>query len=736
MQKSKTYKPRFRYFAAMLVMLLFAHGAAGIASAEDTVTGIQLDPVPSPIQLYVEDNTYSLTLWANIQGSTAKNVTSEATWSSSSSSIKVDKGVLSATGAVTSATITAKYKTFTATATVKADYYYASLKLENSGGGDAPDQLDIEMGNSLSFNASAYEDNGSKVSAANTAQWLTSNANVATVSGGNVTLVGTGTVTITAKLKGRSDSVQLNVTSPYKSLDITHKNADDAIELNVGDEDNYVLKSFVTLKNSSQTQEVTDLATWTSSNGSVVKVEKGVVTPVGAGSAVVTAKRYGVSDAVTFYVRTPYEALNVTISKPLNMTLYATPAEVSVTAAKGTAPAEEVTDKAEWKIADPMVAMITKDNGKVIVTPKGPGSTKLTVSYKGLSKELTVSVFPTIQKVSIPSGKLDLFEGETGNVPAVKGTTVSGDQLDITKLVRWKSSDESVLALEDGKWTAKKVGTVTLTAEVENEADSGTKSEKIEVEVHKNILTLLTDSANMSVVIGKESDLPKVRLVFTDGEEKDVTADIDWKASNANLFVKGDKMKGLLPASVTLTGTYLDKKITVKVQVEEEFASFDIQPKALSLTLNRSQSIKVTGITKSGKKVTLGSRITWSSSSESVVQVKGSSVKGLAEGSGKLTATIQGKTLELPFSVIAKLTKLTASDSSFKMAVGQSETVSLKALYDNGKSADVTKSAVWTSGKNAVATVTNGTIKAVAKGSASIKAVYGGKTVTIRITVK
>ncbi|WP_123041942.1 hypothetical protein [Cohnella candidum] len=736
MQKSRTYKPRFRYFAAMLVMLLFAQGAAGIASAEDTVTGIQFDAVPSPIQLYVEDNTYSLTLWANIQGSTAKNVTSDATWSSSSSSIKVDKGVLSATGAVTSATITAKYKTFTATATVKADYYYASLKLENSVGGDAPDQLDIEMGNSLSFNASAYGDNGSKVAATGMAQWLTSNANVATVSGGNVTLIGTGTVTITAKLKGRSDSVQLNVTSPYKSLDISHKTADDAIELNVGDEDNYVLKSFVTLKNSSETQDVTDLATWTSSNGSVVKVEKGVVTPVGSGSAVVTAMRYGVSDAVTFYVRTPYEALNVKTSKPLNMTLYATPAEVSVSAAKGTAPAEDVSDKAEWKIADPMVAMIAKDNGKVTVTPKSPGSTKLTVSYKGLSKEMTVSVFPTIQKVIIPSGKLDLFEGETGNVPAVKGTTVSGDQLDITKLVRWKSSDESVLALEDGKWTAKKVGTVTLTAEVENEADYGTKSEEIEVEVHKNILTLLTDTANMSVVIGKESDLPKVRLVFTDGEEKDVTADIEWKASNANLFVKDDKMKGLLPASVTLTGTYLDKKITVKIQVEEEFASFDIQPKALSLTLNRSQSVKVTGITKSGKKVTLGSRLTWTTSSESLVQVKGSSVKGVAEGNGKLTATIQGKTLELPFSVIAKLTKLTASDSSFKMAVGQSETVSLKALYDNGKSADVTKSAVWTSSKNAVATVTNGTIKAVTKGSASIKAVYGGKTVTIRITVK
>lgn len=726
-----------RLYAALLVITLVFQGAAGLASAEDTITGIYLDSVPSPIQLYVDDGTVSLTLWASVQGaSTPRNVTADAAWSSSSSSVKVDKGVLSASGSISSATITAKYKTFTATATVKADYRYASVKLKNSNGTDAPEQWDIELGNSLSYQAFAYEDDGTEVAATGTAQWLTSNSNVATVSGGAVTLVGPGTVTITAKLKGRSDTIQLNVTSPYKSLDLAHAQADDAVELNVGDGD-YTLTAMATLKNgSTPTLNVTSDATWTTSNANVVKVEGGVVTPVAAGTAVVTAKRYGVSDAVTFYVRTPYEAMTVTTEKPLNMTLYGASVEVSTTVMKGSEPPLDKTDEAVWKIADPSVAAIEKSGGKVYVKPKGVGTTKLTVSYKGLSKELPVSVFSSINKVNIVDDKLDVFETETGAMPAVKGTTVGGDEIDLAKLAVWKSSDESTLSIKDGKWTAHKVGTVTLTAEIENEPSAAKKSDTILVKVHKNVLTLLTDSSNVSVVIGKETDLPSVKLVYTDGEEKDVSKEVEWKSSSPNLFVKSDKMKGLLASSVTLTGTYLNKKVTVKVQVEEEFVSFDIQPKTLSLTINKSQSVKVTGITKSGKKVTLGSRMTWKSNSEQLVKITGASIKGLEEGSGKLTAAVQGKTLELAYTVKAKLTKLSPSDTSLKLSAGQTNAIHLTAMYENGKSLDATQTAVWTSSKSQVATVSKGVIKANGKGSASIKAVFEGKTVTIRVTVK
>jgi hypothetical protein len=185
-----------------------------------------------------------------------------------------------------------------------------------------------------------------------------------------------------------------------------------------------------------------------------------------------------------------------------------------------------------------------------------------------------------------------------------------------------------------------------------------------------------------------------------------------------------------------LTGTYLNQTVKIKVTVEEEFTSFAIEPKKISTTLKRSQTIKVTGTTKSGKKVNLGSRIDWHASSDEHVTIKGASVKGLEEGSGTLTATVQGKSLEIPYIVTAKLTKLSASNTSYKAVVGDQINVELTALYENGKSANVTSQAVWTSSKSAVATVADGRISVKGKGSASIKAVFGGKTVTVRVSVK
>ncbi|RPK22797.1 hypothetical protein EDO6_05989 [Paenibacillus xylanexedens] len=58
------------------------------------------------------------------------------------------------------------------------------------------------------------------------------------------------------------------------------------------------------------------------------------------------------------------------------------------------------------------------------------------------------------------------------------------------------------------------------------------------------------------------------------------------------------------------------------------------------------------------------------------------------------------------------------------------------AQYDTGKTTVVTNSAVWSSTKPGVATVTNGKIVAVGKGKTSITAKWGNKKVTIPVTVK
>jgi Bacterial Ig-like domain (group 2). len=727
--------------AAILAIALIVVPWSSVSAAEETVLGVELDSVSEPVTLIVEGESYSIRAWATVSTtSNKKDVTDSATWTSSSSQIKVNKGVITATGEVSSATITAKYLGFSSEIKVKSVYQYKEVKLVLDGA-DAPEKKTVQLGDTLNLTAKGVkEDNSGTEDVTEAATWTSSNTAVATVDDGKITLVSAGTATITAKRLGRSGTIALTVESPYSAIKITSDPAiDGPIEMYVG-EAARTLEASAVLKEGGADESITKLATWTSSNSNVVKVEEGKVTAVGAGTATVTAKRHGVSESVTFYVRTEYEAMKLSPEKPIAFTLYGAGIDLEATVVRGTRDSIDVTSSAEWKTADSFIAAIVKENGKVTVVPRSVGTTKVSVTYKGLTKEQTVTVYPSIVKVNIAKDEMDVFLEDTAALPAVTGETAAGSSQDISKLVQWTSSDSSIVAIEDGKWKALKTGTATLTATVENErgVPSAVKTGTVTVNVHNKVLTLDSDITAISVVTGKEADLPPVKIIYENGDEAMITDKVTWKASSANLLVKSPRIKGLKASTVTLTATYLSKSISFKVTIEEEFTKFQITPTGtLQLNLNKSQSIKVTGITKSGKKVSLASRLDWQSSVPELVLINKSSIKGQQEGSGKLTAVIQGKTLEVPFTVTAKLKKLAASEKSIKqVAIGTVETVKLTADFDNGKSVDVSAEAKWTTSNARVATVTNGVIKFVGKGSASIKATYGGKTVTVSVSAK
>jgi len=748
---SQTSRPNAIYnriLALFLTLALVGSSMGAVASAADeVVTDVYITASTGSSDsgtIYVEGDPIILNAYATIVGNTSeKLVTADAAWSSTSTSVKVDKGVVTATAPIASATITVRYKDKTDSYLVKAEYVYDELKLMLADS-NVPAEKEATLGADLSFKAMGIKGASSTDETAKAA-WTSSNTSVATVDKGVVKLLSEGKTKITVKYKGKSQSVELDVKSPYKEIHVKSSAGETSpIELILDTRDDVELVASAELKSGTTPDTITSVAEWTSSNAAVAKVDdKGKVTAVGKGTAIITAKRFGHSDSVTIIVRTAYEALKVTPDKAIYMTLQSAGTELSVTAASGTKDAENVTNQAEWKIPDEgqAFAVIKQENNRVFVLPKGAGTTQISVSYKGLTKTISVNVSPTIESIDISKDELDVFVDDTGSLPAVTGTMLAGDTKDVSNYVEWVSSDTEgkVITIEDGKWKAVGQGKAVLTAKV-NGVAGRTLEKTVSVTVHNKILALLPDQDTISVVIGKEVDLPKISLIYENGDELSSEAIADqivWKSSTPNLLVKKDSIKGLLAANATLTGTYLNKTVKIKVTVEEEFTSFEITPNKVSVTLNKSKSIKVVGTTKSGKKVTLSSRVSWSPSNKEHVSIKGSSVKGLTEGSGKLTATVQGKTLEVPYEVTAKLTKLSASDTSFKAAtVGSQLNVQLTALYETGKTENVTSKATWTSSKASVATVADGKISVKGKGTASIKGSFGGKNVTIRVTVK
>lgn len=120
--------------------------------------------------------------------------------------------------------------------------------------------------------------------------------------------------------------------------------------------------------------------------------------------------------------------------------------------AKLQATVEDATGSVKWKSSKKAVATVNQ-NGKI--TAKKVGKTTITVKVDGVTAQCTVTVKkPTI---TLDAKSLSLYKGDKVTLHA----TVKGKSRKVT----WKSSKKSVATVNsDGKITAKKKGTVTITA--------------------------------------------------------------------------------------------------------------------------------------------------------------------------------------------------------------------------------------------------------------------------------
>lgn len=672
--------------------------------------------------VYVDHEPYILKLLAELKDSTTKkDVTGAATWTTSNSAvIKVDGGVLTAVSPG-SATITAKYQTFTATIFVTSKYVYKEIYLEPST------DLHVELGDdSKVIQAYAVEHDGSVQRITEHAQWSSSDASIVKVDKGELELIGAGTATITAKYKGLSKKTKVHVTSPYSGMTITP--SADYHELQVGDTP-LQLKAFAELKGG-MTEDVSDEAEWLSSNTAVATVEEGKIKPVGQGTAKISAKYLGVSAEVEVIVRLPYEAMVVTPQEEIHLFLTDDPVQLKAEVLKGTAFREDVTSKAKWTSSNPVAVMV--NHGKI--TPHAAGTSTIEVSYRGFTQGIPVYVYPTVTNIKMEDDEIELFKKEVGTLPMITGEMLNGEEVDVTELAEWTTSNDKIVKIEEGQLIAGMTGTAYVTASLKG------FRKQVKVNVREKVLDLQATVSEVGLIVGTHQQLPRINALFEDGKKMDVSEKIQWEASSPNLLVEDGQMKALLASKVTLTGTYLNKKISIPVVMEEEIIRFEFMSDVIELNPGKSATIRVTGYDKNydytKKATTLTNKIEWTSSEPSVAEVKGSKVKALKEGTALLTGQYQGKTLQVKVQVVPKLKSITLSESRLRLQPGEASSLVATAVYDNGKAVDITRQGTWMSTNESIVTVDQGKVKAIQKGTVSVRVTFGGKTKSIRVQVK
>ena len=618
-------------------------------------------------------------------------------WSSSNDKVAtVSKGKITAVS-VGSASITAKF-------TNKGKTYSAScrVKVAESGITLSKYSASLNTGETISLSATTTP-SGQSVT------WSSSNSKVATVSGGKVTGVGSGTATITASFSygGKTYSESCSVTVKRVAIRISK----DSLSLAIG-ENGYL---------SATTTPSGQSVTWSSSNSKVATVTgSGKVTAVAGGYATITVSMTYGGTVYTDTCSVSVEKASLEMSRS-TLTLAVGSSE------KLRADVSPESVSVSWSSDNSSVATVNS-TGRVSAVSEGTATITASMYYGGSTYKDTCKVTVTAAikpSIELSTGSVSLNIGDTTSLTAT--TTPSGET------VFWSSSDNKIATVgSSGKVTAVSEGTVTITASLYYEDHT------------------YTDTCTVTVLPAAKPNikLSKNSLTLGDGETTILTAtttpggqSVSWSSSSGKIATvsANGRVMAVGEGTVTITAsmsyngtTYTDTcVVTVPSSVK---AGVELSKNSVSLVLGEVMNLTAT-TTPSGQSVT------WSSSASDVASVSDSGrVTAAGEGTATITATMQydGKT----YTGTCKITVTApAADPEVELSVGS---VSLSVGETKSLTATTTpsgQSVSWSSSDTGVVSVSSsGKIEAVGSGSAVVTASISvdGKTYsdTCRVSVK
>lgn len=326
--------------------------------------------------------------------------------------------------------------------------------------------------------------------------------------------------------------------------------------------------------------------------------------------------------------------------------------------------------------------------------------------------------FPS--KVSVSTSRSSLGVGETATVSA----SVSPSNACSTS-VTWKSSDPSIVQVNDGKISALKFGTATITATTFND-----KVGSIKITVKE----IVADTVKITGIDEQEKPLyvdDSVRATAEISPENVDNHTITWTSSDPEIATVED---GMIVAhsggTVTITAeTSNGKTNSVTLNIKEILAKkIAIQAATAYLVGDESQlSIDFTPANTSSRE------IQWESSDHTIAVISNDGLlKAVAPGTVTITAIqkdardsvcIQIKPIDVEEVQID-----TANDFKGRLIIGESMQFSATPLPENASYRDIT----WSSSVPEVAEVdSNGIITAKAAGKTMIiaKAVDGVESI-------
>ncbi|GIP32219.1 Ig-like domain-containing protein [Paenibacillus sp. J2TS4] len=565
----------------------------------------RLDPDKPQVNLLV-DGTEKVTLQATFPDGTVEDVTDKAEWSSNNEAVAdAIQGEITAY-APGEAVITAKYGSKSATIKVDVD---SAKKLEVN-----KQSLFMRVNDTEQFTLKATYADGRIEDITSTAKWTSSNENVAFVSNGKVHAAAPGEAVITARFETKSIDIAIDVEVP-RILEIDRE----FLTLQRGQAEQ--LKLFATYQDGTR-EEVTVKAEWKSDKENVVFATKGKVTGKSSGEATVTAKYGNKTASIVVDVDIPRKLMADTDSIALQK---GDAHQVILNAVFADGRMEEITDKAEWSASSGSVEV-----RRGLVTATESGEAKIIAKFSGRSITIPVYV-DVVKELGADRKTLMLNRGQTGYIK-LTSTDKAGNTRDVTRDAEWSSSAPKYAEVSKGAVTAFERGKTTITAKY------GGQSVSIAVEV--DIIEKLTaDTRVLSLKSGDQEEIV-VTATFSNGSERDVTAEADWKTSSYKVadVDHAGQVTAIGYGKTKITASYGGKSISVAVDVDTlKYLKTDV----VQLELKKGQTYHAKAIATyaDNKDEDVSVAAYWQSSKIIVADVKDGIIQ--AHGPGKATITVK-----------------------------------------------------------------------------------------------
>ncbi|WP_342571648.1 Ig-like domain-containing protein [Paenibacillus sp. FSL R5-0749] len=579
-------------------------------------------------------------------------------------------------------------------------------------------QVNLLLNKSESVKVTATYPDGTTKDVTDLAEWTSSNEKVADVLKGEITGYSAGSAKITAKYGTKSVSVDVDV-------DLTSKLSVEkqSIFFRLGGDKNTANIVLTASYPTSSDVNVTDQATWTSSNEKVATVFKGQITAISAGSTTIKATYSGKTVEIAVDVDTARYLDIKDVNDKLAMSVTGDNKSKTLVANAEyiDGSTEVVTSKATWTSSNADVVYVS--NGDLIAYKSGTAT--ITVTYGGKTAKFTVNV-DVPDKYEMDKKKASVAVGGTTNakVLAIYGETSK----DVSEDATWSSSSDKIAEVDSkGVITGVATGKVTITAKIEG------KTLTLPVEV--GMASGLEADVNFVVLSAKETQTILLTGTDEDGNTLDVTSEATWKSSNARVAdVKKGVITGNSSGKANITAEYGSKKVTIQVEVDV-ISRIEASEPVLSLKSGDTADLTVTAFLSDGSERDVTDKAEWKTNKYTVAQVTKGKVKAAGSGKAKITAKYGSKSVTIAVDVDT-LKYLQTDKVTLTMKPGEKVTVAATATYADGSEANVSKPALWKSSRIATASVKDGVIQANGKGKATITVTFAGVKTKVTVVVE